>query len=72
MFLHGHVKHLPSDTNKLLCSPPPVALILTILIFTQVETVHGNEEQAIKVLKTDINLTIEKDDTFPYKTIVLS
>lgn len=65
MFLHCLVKHSPSDTNRFLCSPPPVALILTILIFIQVETVHGCEEQAITESKQiDINLSIEKDD-FP-------
>lgn len=63
MFPHCLVKHSPSDTNRFLCSPPPVALILTILIFIQVETVHGCEEQAITESKQiDINLSIEKDD----------
>lgn len=62
-FLHCLVKHSPSD-KQLLCSPP-VALILIILIFIQLETVHGCEEQAITESKQiDVNLSIEKDD-FP-------
>lgn len=74
MFPHCLVKHSPSDTNRFLCSPPPVALILTILIFIQVETVHGCEEQAITESKQiDINLSIEKDD-FPLqnRSVVLA